>query len=90
MSIQELATERRRRDDQDAVASFAGLDEPTARLAYLESYACVERILREYGRDRVERLIEEVAKTRSIERALQRALRTDLAKLEAQLLAELD
>ena len=71
-------------------ASFAGLDEPTARLAYLESYACVERILREYGRDRVERLIEEVAKTRSIERALQRALRTDLAKLEAQLLAELD
>ena len=70
--------------------SFAGLDEPSARLAYLESYACVEQMLRRYGRERIERLVEELAKTRRVERALQRALRTDLAKLEAQLLADLD
>ncbi len=70
--------------------SFAGLDESSARIAYLESYACVEMILRRYGRERIERLVEEHAKARRIERALQRALRTDLAKLEAQLLAELD
>ena len=71
-------------------SSFAGLDEPTARLAYLESYACVDQMLRRYGRERVERLVEELAKTRLLERALQRALRVDLAELEAQLLAELD
>jgi hypothetical protein len=69
--------------------SFAGLDEQSARLAYLESYACVEQMLRRYGRERLERLVEEQAKTRRIERALQRALRIDLAELEGQLLAEL-
>jgi len=69
--------------------TFAGLDEPTARLAYLESYACVEQMLRRYGRERVERLVEELARTRLLERALQRALRIDLAELEAQLVAEL-
>jgi len=69
--------------------SFAGLDEPSARLAYLESYACVEQMLHRYGRERVERLVEELAKTRLVERALQRALRIDLAELENQLLARL-
>ena len=69
--------------------SFSALDEPTARLAYLESYACVEQLLRRYGRERVERLIEELAKTRLLERALQRTLRIDLAELEAQLQSEL-
>ena len=69
--------------------TFAGLDEPSAQLAYLESYACVEQVLKRYGRERVERLVEELAKTRLLERALHRALRTDLAMLEAQLLAEL-
>ena len=37
----------------------------------------------------MERLVEEVAKTRRIDRALQRALRIDLAEVENQLLAEL-
>ena len=69
--------------------SFASLDESSARLAYLESYACVEQMLHRYGRDRVERLVEELAKTRLLERALQRALRVDLAELEQQLLARL-
>lgn len=69
--------------------SFVGLDEPSARLAYLESYACLEQMFRRYGRERVERVVEELAKTGLIERALQRALRIDLAELEAQLLAEL-
>jgi hypothetical protein len=69
--------------------SFAGLDEASARLAYLESYACVEELLHRYGRERVERLVEEVAKTRRIDRALARALRTDLGEVEAQLLARL-
>ncbi len=69
--------------------SFAGLDEPSARLAYLESYVCVEQMLHRFGRDRVERLVEELAKTRRLERALQRALRVDLAELESQLLVRL-
>lgn len=69
--------------------SFAGLDESSARLAYLESYACVEQMLHRYGRERVERLVEELAKTRLLERALQRALRIDLAELENQLIAQL-
>jgi hypothetical protein len=69
--------------------SFAGLDEPRARLAYLESYACVEQMLHRFGRERVKRLVEELAKTRILERALQRALRIDLVELENQLLARL-
>ncbi len=69
--------------------SFAGLDEASARLAYLESYACVEQLLHRYGRERLERLVEEVARTRRIDKALARALRTDLAEVEAQLLARL-
>ena len=68
--------------------SFAGFDEPSAQLAYLESYACADRMVRRYGRERVKRLIEELAKTRMVERSLQRALRIDLAELEAQLLAD--
>ncbi len=69
--------------------SFSALSEPSARLAYLESYACVEQILHRYGREKLERLVEEVGKTRRIDRALERALRIDLAELEAQLLARL-
>jgi hypothetical protein len=65
--------------------SFVGLDEASARLAYLESYACVEQMLHRFGPERVERFVEELAKTRSVDRALQRALRIDLADLEAPL-----
>jgi hypothetical protein len=65
--------------------TFAGLDETTARLAYLESYAVVEQMTYRYGPERVERFVEEIAKTRSVALALKRALRIDLAELEAQL-----
>ena len=68
--------------------SFSQLGQADAQLAYLESFACAERMLRRYGRDRIERLVEELAKTRMLERSLQRALRTDLATLEAELVAE--
>ena len=70
-------------------SSFSQLGQADAQLAYLESFACAERMLRRYGRERVERLVEELAKTRMLERSLQRALRTDLATLEAELIAEL-
>lgn len=69
--------------------SFSRLGQADAQLAYLESFACAEHMLRRYGREKVERLVEELAKTRLLERALQRALRTDLASLEADVVAEL-
>ena len=69
--------------------SFSRLGQSDAQLAYLESFATAEHMLRRYGREKVKRLVEELAKTHMLERALQRALRTDLGTLEANVVAEL-
>jgi hypothetical protein len=69
--------------------SLVGLDQAQAELAYLQSYAAVELMFRRAGKSRVQSLVREVGRTRSPERALQSAMRVDLAGLEAQLVAEL-
>jgi len=69
--------------------TFAGLSQSQAELAYLEAYAAVELMFRRGGQSRVQSLVREVGRTRAPDRALQSAMRVDLAGLEAQLLAEL-
>ena len=69
--------------------TLAGLGQAQAELAYLESYAAVEMMFRRAGAPRVQELVREVGRTHSPERALQSALRVDLAGLEAQLVGEL-
>ena len=69
--------------------TLAGLDQAQAELAYLESYAAVEMMFRRAGTPRVQELVREVGRTHSPDRALQSAIRVDLAGLEAQLVAEL-
>lgn len=69
--------------------SMVGLDQAQAELAYLQSYAAVELLFRRAGSARVQSLVREVGRTLSPARALQSAIRVDLAGLEAQLVAEL-
>ncbi len=69
--------------------TLAGLNQAQAEVAYLESYFAVELIFRKAGRDRMKSLVRELARTRMLDRALQSALRVNLAGLESQLLAEL-
>jgi hypothetical protein len=69
--------------------SLAGLAQAPAELAYLESYAAVEMMFRRAGVARVQNLVREMARTRSLDRALDGALRVTLAGLQAQLLDEL-
>jgi hypothetical protein len=71
------------------VPTFAGLAQEPAEIAYLESYAAVEMIFRRAGRERVQSLVRELARTRMLDRALQSSLHVELAGLEAQLVSEL-
>jgi hypothetical protein len=69
--------------------TLAGLPQGPAELAYLESYAAVELMFRRAGVARVQNVVREMARTRSLDRALDGALRVTLAVLEAQLVGEL-
>lgn len=75
--------------DQLSGASFAGLDSSAANIAYLQSYAFIEFLARRHGEDRLERLCENVARTRDPAKAVVRTFRDSLAELEAAMLAEL-
>jgi hypothetical protein len=69
--------------------SFSHLPGETASLAYLESYAVVEYLLRRHGDAKLRRLCEELIRSRSLSRALDRTYRLNLAELQAGLTAEL-
>lgn len=68
---------------------FGALDETAAPLAYLESYAAVELLARLEGAESLGRLLDRIASTNSVERALQRTYRLEQAELEQKLKAEL-
>jgi len=69
--------------------SFSHLPGETASLAYLESYAVVEHLLRRHGEAKLRRFCEELIRSRSLSRALERSYRLKLEELEAALAAEL-
>ena len=66
--------------------SFGHLDAERARLAYLESYAAVELLVRQKGADSLGRLLKRIPRTNSVDRALRRTYKLDLAELENELI----
>ena len=58
-------------------------------LAYLQSYAMVEFLVREYDMRKVRDLVENMARYRNPKRALDRTMRVSLEELEAELIREL-
>lgn len=69
--------------------SFTHLGEQTAALAYLESYAVIEHLVRQHGMRDLRSLVERVVKMRNVDRALDRTYKRTLEEIEAELLAEL-
>lgn len=69
--------------------SFADLEADSAELAYLESYAAVDFLVRYKGRNSLGRLLDRIIRTGNVDRALEKTYRLDTAELEQKLLEEL-
>jgi hypothetical protein len=72
-----------------ASPSFVGFAPEQAGLAYLKSYAAVEHLQRRHGDGALRKFMQELLRTRNLNRALERGFRLDLAELEARLASEL-
>lgn len=72
-----------------SMPSFAHMGGGDASLAYLESFAVVEHLVRRKGERRLGDLCEQLLRTRNPDRALDRVYKKTLAEIEADLLAEL-
>ena len=72
------------------VQSFAGMGAERARIAYLQSYALIDFLVRSYGERKLSSFYAELMRSRNLERALDRVYRLDSRSLEARYLAELD
>ena len=68
---------------------FSGLEAGQAAVAYLQSYATIDHLVRRAGERGLKRFMEQLLRTQSVARALKRTYRLDLAALEANVLAEL-
>jgi len=75
--------------DNLATSSLVHLSGDRAAAAYLESYALVEFLVRKHGMRDLRSLVETIAKTRNVRRALRRTYRATLPELEAELLKTL-
>ena len=69
--------------------SFAHLGPEAARLAYLQSYAMVEFLVRRHGERKLRELCHDLFRSRNLVRSLSRVYRSDLATLEARFFDEL-
>jgi hypothetical protein len=72
-----------------AVPGFGGLGGRGAQIAYLESYALIDYLVRERGDRALGDLLEELVRSRNLDRALRRVYRLDARELEARFAAEL-
>jgi hypothetical protein len=61
-----------------------------ARVAYLQSYALIDYLVRNYGERKLANFYAELMRSRNLERALDRVYRLDSRGLETAYLAELD
>lgn len=68
---------------------FGHLDSGRAALAYLRSYAAIDYLAARHGERALKAFCEQLIRTYDLERALQRAFRIDLGRLEAELAREL-
>ena len=66
-----------------AAPSFAGLERSAAQVAYLQSYALIDHLVRLEGERSLGDFIAELIQSRSLDRALHRVYRLDAATLEA-------
>ena len=69
--------------------SFTHLGSESAALAYLESYAVIEHLVRRHGLRDLRSLVERTIKMRNVDRALDRTYKRTLDEIEAELLDEL-
>ena len=69
--------------------NFAHLGGGSASLAYLESYATIEYLVRKHGMRKMRSMCENLVKTRSAPRALDRTYRKSLSEIEEELLTEI-
>ena len=67
-----------------AEPSFGGFGPNAAAVAYLESYAFIDHLVRTHGEDDLARFWSAVVRSRSLDRGARRAYRKDLAELEAE------
>jgi hypothetical protein len=68
--------------------SFAGMGAERARIAYLQSYALIDYLVRSFGERKLANFYAELMRSRNLERALDRVYRLDSRSLEARFLAE--
>jgi len=72
------------------VRSFAGMDGNRAAVAYLQSYALIDYLVRTFGERTLPRFYAELIRSRNLDRALERTYRMDARALERRFLAEFD
>jgi len=72
-----------------ASPSFAGFGPEAAGLAYLQSYAWVEHLVRRHGERRLRDFVRRVVRTHRIDRSFRKTYRYDLDELPARFVADL-
>jgi hypothetical protein len=71
------------------VRSFGRMDPYVARLAYVQSYALIDHLVRHHGERTLPRFYDALIRHRDLDRALERVYRVDSATLVARLAQEL-
>jgi len=69
--------------------TFSRMSGPEAQVAYVQSYAMIDYLVRKGGERNLPRFLDELLRSRNLDRALKRVYRMDLRGLEAGLLGEL-
>jgi hypothetical protein len=72
-----------------SLPNYARLDNNGAQVAYLQSYAMIDYLVRGGGERSLPRFLDELVRSRDPNRALQRVYRVDVRELEAGFLSEL-
>lgn len=72
-----------------SLPSFSRLDARSASIAYLQSYAMIDFLDRKGGERNLSRFIDELIRSRNLNRALDRTYRMNLRQLESGFLGEL-
>lgn len=71
------------------VRAFSGMGPRAAQLAYLQSYALIDYLVRNHGERRLPEFFAALMRSRNLERALGRVYRLDSRTLEARFRSEL-
>ena len=74
---------------QLSVPAFSRMGGGQAQVAYLQSYALIDHLVRNHGERKLARFYDELIRTRNVDRSLSRVYRLDTRKLEAKFFEEL-